>query len=249
MKNKSLPVPARGFARGAPDFGHVTRLRSLCELRRVLSPPKRGARRPEARSGSKRSGEGWLASLSLFAFPVSPKAKRIWNAGRRRDRNLRTFCGAAPPPEREGTARLPAFHRGSCQGVCSPLVRSGPGFVGEPSKGRGSLRRRPDHFQRRTSHAGRNAGRHDARTARERVASPPAGSAPRPTAAICLRGGVLYEREDSCGYVTEMGTDVKGQSPRQRHWRLNTDKSGVFSIADAMPRRLEHRYEDQGRGA
>ena len=67
-----------------------------------------------------------------------------------------------------GRARLPAFHHGSAQGVCSPLVRSGPGFVGKPSKGRGSLRRRPAHFQRRTSHAGRSAGRHDARTARER---------------------------------------------------------------------------------
>ncbi len=38
--------------------------------------------------------------------------------------------GAAPPPEREGAARLPAFHHGSSQGVCGPLVRSGPGFGG-----------------------------------------------------------------------------------------------------------------------
>jgi hypothetical protein len=134
----------------------------------------------EARSGSRRNREGWLASVSLSAFSVSPKIKRIWNAGRRRA-DLRTLgCGAVP----WGTARLPAHH-GSSQGVCGPLVRSGPGFVGKPSKGRGSLRRRPDHFQRRTSHAGRNAGRHDARTARERVASPPAGSASRPAAAVC----------------------------------------------------------------
>ncbi len=45
-----------------------------------------------------------------------------------------------------GRARLPAFHHGSSQGVCGPLVRSGPGFVATPSKGRGFLRRRPDHF-------------------------------------------------------------------------------------------------------
>ncbi len=181
----------------------LSRSRTLLCVRVALSPSL------EARSGSETNGEGWLASLSLFAFPVSPKPKRIWNAGRRRALNLRTCYGAAPPPEWERAARLPAFHHGSSQGVCSPLVRSGPGFVGKPSKRRGSLRRRPDHFQRRTSHAGRNAGRHDARTARERVASPPAGSASRPAAAICLRGGVLYGRDDSGGYVTKRETYVK----------------------------------------
>ena len=87
---------------------------------------------------------------------------RIRRAGRA------TEGAACAAPSAIGRARLPAFHHGSSQGVCGPLVRSGPGFVDRPSKGRGSLRRRPGHFQRRTSHAGRNAGRHDARTARER---------------------------------------------------------------------------------
>src|SRR5580692_7793227 len=97
-------------------------------------------------------------------------------------------------------------------------------------KRRGSLRRRPNHFQRRTSHAGRNAGRHDARTARERVASPPAGSASRPAAAVCLRGGVLYGRDDSCGYVTERGTNVKGSSLNERR----SNRGGKEPIGGAM---------------
>jgi hypothetical protein len=33
-------------------------------------------------------------------------------------------------------ARLPASYRGSCQGVCGPLMRSGPGFVGWARHGR-----------------------------------------------------------------------------------------------------------------
>ncbi len=71
-------------------------------------------------------------------------------------------------PSALGRARLPAFHHGSCQGVCL-VPWCGPGQVSwaNPSKRRGSLRRRPDHFQRRTSHAGHSAGRHDARTTRE----------------------------------------------------------------------------------
>ena len=151
------PLPARAFACGPPDLSHVKR------------------------TGAKRTPRGgWPRCLSSL-FPFRQKYKGY---GTPEDAGPTSApWGAALPPEREGAARLPAFHHGSSQGVCGPLVRSGPGFVGRPSKGRGSLRRRPDHFQRRTSHAGRNAGRHDARTARERVASPPAGSASRPTAA------------------------------------------------------------------
>ena len=38
-------------------------------------------------------------------------------------------------PSAIGRARLPAFHHGSSQGVCGPLVRSGPGFVGNGPRG------------------------------------------------------------------------------------------------------------------
>ena len=112
----------------------------------------------EARSGSEKNREGWLASVSVFAFPVSPASLRA--TAKQSSLNslvsgsLRLFVPRddikdmerrktqGRPPHLRGAARLPAFHHGSSQGVCGPLVRSGPGFVGKPSKGRGSLRRR-----------------------------------------------------------------------------------------------------------
>jgi hypothetical protein len=36
---------------------------------------------------------------------------------------------------------------------------------------------------------------------------------PLAPAAICLRGGVLYGRDDLCGCVTEIGTNVMAMSP------------------------------------
>ena len=44
-------------------------------------------------------------------------------------------------------------------------------------------------------------------SARERMANPPAGTAPAPPFRHAFRKGVLNERGG--GYVTEMGTDVK----------------------------------------
>ena len=191
----SVPVPARGFACGPPDLSHMKREAGAKRTARGGWPRCLPSLFPFRRRHCERQRSNPVSissSLDRFVSSFLAMTKRIWNAGRRRA-DLRTLgCGAVP----RGTARLPAFHHGSSQEVCGPLVRSGPGFVGKPSKGRGSLRRRPTHFQRRTSHAGRNAGRHDARTARERVANPPAGSASRPTAAVCLRGGVLTGRDD-----------------------------------------------------
>ena len=153
--------------------------RECCQTANVF------ARHCEEPTGPARSGrpddglrdeaiQNLAAGLDCFASPAMTKEKGKRNAGKRTVVSpAPNGCGRATDKaacaalSALGRARLPAFHHGSCQGVCSPLVRPGPGFVGKPSKGRGSLRRRPDHFQRRTSHAGRNAGRHDARTARE----------------------------------------------------------------------------------
>ena len=164
-------------------------------------------------AGAKRTARGGWPRCPLFAFPVSPKIKRIWNAGRRRG------LTSAPVTVRRcplnGRGQL-AFRRSTTalpKGCVVPWCDPGQVSWANRRKRRGSLRRRSAHFQRRTSHAGRNAGRHDARTARERVASPPAGSASRPAAAVCLRGGVLYGRDDLCGYVTERGTIVKKDVP------------------------------------
>ena len=182
-----------------------TRLRIRACLDRSRDPPSPRSSRgygaiSKREAGANRTVRGGALPCP-FRFLLRFKNERIWNAGKTLGRNLRTFYRAAPSPEREGTARLAAFHHGSCQGVCGPLVRSGPGFVGRAIKGRGSLRRRSPHFQRRTPHPSHNAGRHDARTAREQVASLPAGSAPRPTAAVCRRDGVLSSGEMIRGHM------------------------------------------------
>jgi hypothetical protein len=109
--------PARTLACGPPNLSHVKR-----------------------EAGANRAGKRWWPRCLCWLFRF---AKRRKMERRKTQGTLRTLgCGAVP----RGTARLPAFHHGSSQGVCGPLVRSGPGFVGRPSKGRGSLRRRSTHF-------------------------------------------------------------------------------------------------------
>lgn len=168
-------VPARFFARGPPDFSYVKR---------------------ETRS--KEDAERWCFGVSLRFFGFAKKG--IWNAGRRRAVTsapwlVRRCLPRDPQRVRAGeeAARLPAFHHGSSQGVLLSLGAIRARLRGRTrQKGRGYPADGHCHFQRRTSHAGRNAGGHDARTAREQVASLPAGSASRPAAAICLRDAVPY---------------------------------------------------------
>jgi hypothetical protein len=229
-----VPVPARAFACGPPDLSHVKR-----------------------ESGSKKSGEGWLASPCLFAFPVSPVSlraaakqssltflglwiasflamtnERIWNAGRRRAVTSAPFTVRRRPLN--GRVRL-AFRRSTTalpKGCVVPWCDPGQASWMLCQRG-GYDRRLRTHFQRRTPHTGRNAGRHDARTAREQVASPPAGTASRPTAAACLRGGVLSsgemirsicnEKGDGCQGVVATVVTVISEAvmagPRNRHGR------------------------------
>ena len=71
--------------------------------------------------------------------------------------------------------------------ISSPRLSPGQASWEAASTGRASRRRRRTHFQRCTSHAGRNAGRHDARTARERIATPPAGTDLAPTPGYASR--------------------------------------------------------------
>ena len=154
----SDPVPAR-----AP------RARVMSNSVFCLPPPLAGsASHPPERATTSCCGATLRGSPPADKREAERRQTRAVPPARIRRAGRATEGAACAAPSAIGRARLPAFHLGSSQGVCGPLVRSGPGFVGKPSKGRGSLRRRSDHFQRRTSHAGRNAGRHDARTARER---------------------------------------------------------------------------------
>jgi hypothetical protein len=231
--------------------GIRSRSRARLRVRAPRSQPR------EARNGSKKSGEGWLASPCLFAFPVSPVSlraaakqssltflglwiasflamtnERIWNAGRRRAVTSAPFTVRRRPLN--GRVRL-AFRRSTTalpKGCVVPWCDPGQASWMLCQRG-GYDRRLRTHFQRRTPHTGRNAGRHDARTAREQVASPPAGTASRPTAAVCLRGGVLSsgemirmkgnEKGDGCqGVVATVVTAISEAvmaGPRNRHGR------------------------------
>jgi hypothetical protein len=71
--------------------------------------------------------------------------------------------------------------------ISSPRLSPGQASWDAASTGRASRRRRRTHFQRCTPRAGRNAGRHDTRTARERIATPPAGTDLAPTPGYACR--------------------------------------------------------------
>ena len=167
------PLPRFAAADARDSFSRREKRASVVKQRcRTARSPVARIERSEIRVRSRSLQCPSRVSLRSTQATKERKGKR--NAGRRTVVSpAPNGCGRATDKaacaalSALGRARLPAFHHGSCQGVCRPLVRPGPGFVGKPSKRRGSLRRRPDHFQRRTSHAGRNAGGHDARTARE----------------------------------------------------------------------------------
>ena len=165
----------------------------------------------EARSGSEKNREGWLASVSVFAFPVSPASLRA--TAKQSSLNslvsgsLRLFVPRddIKDMERRKTQGRPphlggqlAFRRSTTalpKGCVVPWCDPGQVSWANRPRGGGHSADGSPHFQRRTSHAGRNAGRHDARTARERVASPPAGSASRPTAATTGSLSALSARQ------------------------------------------------------
>ena len=99
-----------------------------------MSLSRRHCERSDAIQSSGKVLDCFVASL--FAMTK----KRVRKAERRQShcRQSPRASGARVAPRRKrlappsacGRARLPAFHHGSAQGVCSPLVRSGPGFVG-----------------------------------------------------------------------------------------------------------------------
>jgi hypothetical protein len=143
-----------------------------------------------------------------FRFVSSGLRRRTKKEAERRQTHCRqsrtSGCGratdksACADPSAVGRARLPAFHHGSCQGeYLIPKARPGPGFVVTASTGRASRRRCRTHLQRCTPHAGHSAGRHDARTARERIATPPAGTDLAPTPGYACRTRPYWARFDS----------------------------------------------------
>ena len=107
---------------------------------RYVSASLRGAVATKQSSSHARSKRPWIASLSLAMTNEIKEAERRQTHCRqsrtKRVRSRHGRCGLRRPSAL-GRARLPAFHHGSCQGVCCPLVRSGPGFVGQAVQGAG----------------------------------------------------------------------------------------------------------------
>ena len=117
----------------------------------------------------------------------SPPANKPREAKRRKaqsshwPRGLNKRC-RLPRPARgsalfSGRARLPALHRGSDR---SALTLGSAQAALHATKRMRALPAPSIALKRSTSHAGRNAGGDDARTARERLAKPPAGTALAP---------------------------------------------------------------------
>jgi len=95
------------------------------------------------------------------------------------------------------------------ESVPSPRRGHGPGFMGDGATRCGfATRQRQTHLQRCTSRAGPSAGGHDARAARERVVTPPAGTVLAPTAGPTSRR--CPSLSESSGRVSETETEVKG---------------------------------------
>ena len=94
------------------------------------------------------------------------------------------------------------------ESVPSPRRGHGPGFMGDGAKRCGfATRQHRTHLQRCTSRAGPSAGGHDARAARERVVTPPAGTVLAPPAGLPSRKRPSLS--ESSGEVSETATNVK----------------------------------------
>jgi hypothetical protein len=156
-------LPARALACGGPDFSHVKR-----------------------EAGANGAGKRWwprcLCLLSCFAERRKMERRKTQGTPPHLAVRRRPLWGRLA--FRRSTTALP-------KGCVVPWCDPGQASWGLCQRG-GYDRRLCPHIQRRTPHAGHSAGRHDARTARERVASPPAGTASRPDLAACLRKAVLH---------------------------------------------------------
>jgi hypothetical protein len=130
--------------------------------------------------------------------------------------NLRTSgCGRATDRDRLAPTR-PLSGALACrrsttalakESISSPRRDPGQASWEAASTGRASRRRRRTHFQRCTPRSGRSAGRHDARTARERIATPPAGTDLAPTPGYACRTRPFGQGLIPW-FVTEIVTDV-----------------------------------------
>ncbi len=208
LRRTTLPLQGRVCTSALPDLAMRLRIRAL-------QSPSREARNPggrelrgggvlvmslhschfaaSLRAAAKQSSSQFPRSLDRFVSSFLAMTKKDMERRKTQDRNLRTLgCGAALGGSSPSGVPPRLFPRGVWSlGAIRARLRGQ-----DRQRGGGHSADSQAHIQRRTSHAGRNAGRHDARTARERAANPPAGSASRPTAAICLRSGVLHGRDD-----------------------------------------------------
>ncbi len=140
------PRTRGGVKMSAPVLAGALRARAMSnsDVERPVT------RSPDERSDIRvRSTSFYVAPGFRFRLRSASFGGQVVSSGLRRKKGKRNAGkrGAVPParirragratekaacaaPSALGRARLPAFHHGSAQGVCGPLVRSGPGFVG-----------------------------------------------------------------------------------------------------------------------
>jgi len=198
--SRAAPRPPQDDGQQASDPLLATRiLRASFASRDVKQRQVRSPDRAERNPADDRDALAPLPDFTSF-HPGYAGKKRKRNAGRRsvscparKRRAVRATERRLAPPSACGRARLPAFHHGSRQRDYSSLRLSfGPGFPGRGAKRCGRARQRRSQFQRSTSRAGPSAGRHDARAARERIVTPPAGTALAPHPGVPSAEGVLH---------------------------------------------------------
>jgi hypothetical protein len=199
----------RRHARGGRPQGPPLRHRNPFPRRVCFISPACGG---DGERSDARGGQSW--TLALASRPQAPSLTLPRKRGRKSNPVLAARFSRAlisfPPPLMgkvgRGHARLPASHRGSCQGTYATQ-----GATQAMLPGTWSARALPAFAcpsSVSTSRTGLSAGSHDARAARGRAVSS------RPRAPTSLRiPEYLRERRPSLSeilwHVTEMGTNVK----------------------------------------
>jgi len=160
---RSLPLFPCG--RGCPSGGEAERgrVRGREQTRAARLLPSPGSLLANARNSppSPARGEGNLISIFRFTRTKVRKAERRQSHCRQSPH----ASGARVAPRKGGLRRPPLAGALACRRSTTVLPKGC--VVPWCDPGQASWKGFPSQFQRRTSHTGRNAGRHDARTARE----------------------------------------------------------------------------------
>jgi hypothetical protein len=157
-------------------------------------------------------------------------------------RNIDKRCHLPMPGAERAKRGALAFrrsHRGTCCSERTPQLS--PGHASRETRGCGSYPQPSLALKQGTLRPGRNAGGDDARTARERVTNPRAGTALAPPPGVPSRWRPLVSEIRRC--ITETGTYVNEKGTGTAHLTLAREqaRSSRVRVKSARPRRRGHR--------